>query len=330
MKRSVFVLFLVATGYNAVQAQSYHFSQFFSTPLLTNPANTGLVEAPFRASSNIRSQGVGGNPVFTGYLSTDFSLFRNTLAPGNKFGAGMYVMNDQSLSNAVNTNSVGLSTAYHVGFDIYGEHSFGFGVQGTYNQRRIDYSKLNFENQYGPAGYDPNLPVGEPMNATSKSFFDLNAGVIYNASLPDKAFFVGASAYNILAHKENIIGDEFKMPRRYTLQAGGKLMTGNSGNIYMSLTAMNQAKATEVTLGGGYGVAFTENADELIGGLWYRYNDAVIPYIGYQSSKFQVGFSYDYTVSSIKSGAQVRNGYELTLIYKAADKRELKTNISWY
>ncbi len=94
---------------------------------------------------------------------------------------------------------------------------------------------------------------------------------------------------------------------------------------------MSQAKATETTLGGAYGWQLTDGEkNELMLGLWYRYKDALIPYVGYQANSFQVGFSYDYTVSSLKTGAQLRNGYELTLLYKAIDKRELKTIIPWY
>jgi type IX secretion system PorP/SprF family membrane protein len=312
-------------------AQSYHFSQFFSTPLLTNPANTGYTNGALRVASNMRSQGAGGSTLFTGYLSADLSMLRNKLTLGHKAGVGAYVMNDQSLTGAVRTNSMGLSAAYHVGFDEYGEHSFGIGVQATFNQRRLDYSKLSFENQYGPNGYDPSLPVGEPLNFSKTEFFDLNVGGVYNVSLPDRAFFAGFSVYNILQHRENLLAEEFKMPTRFTLQAGAQLSVGGSGSVYASMTAMSQAKATEVTLGSAFGLQLSEtDKNEIMGGLWYRFKDAVIPYIGYQHSSFQVGLSYDYTVSSLKAGSQTRNAYELTLQFKSPDDRELKTLIPWY
>lgn len=331
MKKYIIGLYLIIMV-DAVRAQSYHFSQFFSTPLLTNPANTGFTEGPYRISSNFRSQGlVSGNVYFTGYLSADFSPLRNHLAAGDKAGLGLYVMNDHSLSGALQTNSIGMSAAYNIGLDTYGEHSFGLGLQGTYNQRRIDYSKLSFENQYGPGGYNPSLPIGEPLDYNSKHFFDVNAGVVYHAIEGNNAFFAGMAVYNILGHKENVTADEFKMPIRYTFQAGAQFYISEYGKAYTSLTTMTQANANEITLGGAYGQRLTnEGKNELILGLWYRHTDALIPYVGYQLNGFQVGFSYDYTVSSIKTAAQLRNGYELTLLYKAPDKRELKTLIAWY
>lgn len=313
------------------KAQSYHFSQFFSTPLLTNPAHTGFTNGPFRMSSNIRSQGIPGNTFFTGYVSADVSALRNKLPEGHKAGLGVYAMNDHSLSSAIQTNSAGLSAAYNVGLDIYGERSFGLGIQATYNQRRIDYSKLTFENQYGPGGYDGTLPAGEPLDFNSKSFFDVNVGAMYNAFLSDKAFFVGVSGYNLLQHKESVFEEDFKMPMRITLQGAAQFQISPVEKVYGSLTSMYQAKANEIIVGAAYGIQLTEAStkNELTGGLWYRFQDAVIPYVGYQYNNWQVGLSYDYTLSSAKAG-QIKNAYELTLQFRAPDIRELKTTISWF
>ena len=333
MKKSILTLFVALLMAGEAGAQSYHFSQFFSTPLLTNPANTGFTEGPYRLASNFRSQGMqGGNAFFTGYISGDVSPLRNTLAQGHKAGLGLYIMNDQSLGGALQTNTIGLSAAYSVALDEYGDHNIGVGFQGTYNQRRIDYSKLTFENQYGPGGYNPALPVGEILDYTNKHFMDVNAGIAYNALLEDRSFFAGFSVYNILRHKENVTGTEFKLPTRYMLQAGAQFFSGTYGKLYFSATTMMQAKAMETTAGAAYGQQLTDDGEknELMFGVWYRYKDALIPYVGYQVKAVQVGLSYDYTVSSLKTGAQVRNGYELTLLYKAIDKRELKTLIPWY
>lgn len=331
MKKFI-LCFYIILSVEATWAQSYHFSQFFSTPLLTNPANTGFTDGLYRVASNFRSQGnLGGNNFFTGYVSADLSPFRNRIPDGHKAGLGVYVMNDQSLTGAMQSSSIGLSAAYHVGLDIYGERSIGAGVQGTYHQRRIDYSKLKFESQFGPGGYDAALPIGESINFDSRHFFDVNAGIVYNINLQDKAFFAGIAVYNLLGHQENILEEEFKMPRRFTLQAGSQFYLGEYGKVYSSITAMTQANANEITVGGAYGHQMTDGEkNEMIGGIWYRHNDALIPYIGYHYKGFQVGFSYDYTVSSMKTAAEISNGYELTLLFKAPDKRELKTLIPWY
>jgi type IX secretion system PorP/SprF family membrane protein len=325
-----FFCFLISVA--GGHAQSYHFSQFFSTPLLTNPANTGFTEGPFRFATNFRSQGMsGGAPFLTGYFSADASPLRSHLPEGHKAGIGLYVMNDRAMNGVLQTNAIGLSTAYHVGLDPYGEHSIGLGVQGAYHLRRIDYSRLTFENQYGPGGYDPSAPVGEALDGQSRHFFDLNTGIMYNASLENKSFFAGMAVYNLLRHRENAAGNEYTMPLRLTFQSGAQFWVGEKGKVYFSLTAMSQAKAAEVTFGSAYGYQLTDGTkNELMAGLWYRNGDAVILYLGYQTNSFQAGLSYDYTVSGLKSASQLKNGYELTLVYKAPDNRELKMLIPWY
>jgi type IX secretion system PorP/SprF family membrane protein len=314
------------------RAQSYHFSQFFSTPLLTNPANTGYTEGPYRLATNFRSQGgSSGAPFFTGYFSADVSPLRSHLPEGHRAGIGMYVMNDRAMSGVLQTNTIGLSTAYHVGLDPYGDHSLGLGIQATFNQRRVDYGQLTFENQYGPGGFDPSAPVGEPLALQDRQFFDLNTGVVYNGLLGNNTIFAGMAVYNILRRRDNLLADEFIMPLRITFQSGMQMLMGEKGKVYVSLSAMSQAKATELTLGSAYGYQLTEgDKNELMAGIWYRNKDALIPYLGYGTRTFQAGLSYDYTVSGLKTAAQLRNGYELTLLYRAPDNRKLKMLIPWY
>ncbi len=329
MKKCIFGLCLMLSVVQ-IHAQSYHFSQFFSTPLLTNPANTGFTDGPYRVASNMRTQGVGGGPYFTGYISAELSALRDKLPLGHKAGIGFYMMNDHSLLGAVKTNSAGLSLAYHVGLDPYSEQSIGVGLQAAVHHRRLDYSKLTFENQFGPGGFDASLPIGEPLYARSKIFFDIGTGIIYNRIIGNNAYFAGFSAYNLLKHTENVMDEEFSLPTRVAFQAGSQFGL-DYGKLYASLTTMYQSRASETTVGMAYGYPLTEEErNEMLFGVWVRVKDAIIPYIGFQRSNLNIGLSYDVTVSGLQAGTQTRNAFELTLMFKSAEKHELKTTIPWY
>ncbi|RYZ50495.1 MAG: type IX secretion system membrane protein PorP/SprF [Sphingobacteriales bacterium] len=332
MKSLVVSIFIMLCMSPFVRGQSYHFSQFFTTPLLTNPANTGTTDGPYRLSSNFRAQGIsGGSPYFTGYISADISPFKEKLNTGHKVGIGMYIMNDQSMNGALKTNTIGFSGAYNVGLDESQVHSLGLGFQGTYQQRRIDYSQLSFDAQFGGTSYNPSLPTGENFDAYKRNYFDLNTGLLYRMQAEKMSFFAGVSGYNVIRHKDNLLSDEYKMPTRYVVQAGAQVISGTTGTVYMSLTFMQQAKASASSLGAAYGLSLSETeSHEIRFGAWYRLQDAVIPYIGYVKNGFQLGLTYDYTTSSKKTGAEVRNGYELTLMYTAPDKNALKRALPWY
>jgi type IX secretion system PorP/SprF family membrane protein len=326
------LIILLLSLHQGTYGQSYHFSQFFSTPLLTNPANTGVYDGVYRLASNFRAQGVsGGSPYLTGYISADMSPFKEKLLPGHKAGVGLYVMNDQSVNGGLKDNSVGLSAAYNIGLDEDEIYSLGIGFQATYHQRTLDYSKLRFDSQFEGDGFNASLPIGESFDYLKRNYFDVNAGLLYRVEGEKGSVFGGAAAYNLLRHKDNTLGEAYQMPTRYVLQAGSRFHSGTNGSVYMSLTYMQQAKASEATFGAAYGLQLTEGEEnEVKFGAWYRLKDAIIPYIGYQKSGFQIGFTYDYTTSSRKTGSQVKNGYELTLIYTAPDLSELKKAIPWY
>src|SRR5918993_4172748 len=115
MRKHILFSSLLILLSSLVQAQSYHFSQFFSTPLLTNPAHTGLIDGSYRVASNLRSQGKSApSAFFTGYVSGDVSFLQSTLPSGHKAGAGVFLMTDRSLGGASQTNSSSLRATYHV------------------------------------------------------------------------------------------------------------------------------------------------------------------------------------------------------------------------
>jgi type IX secretion system PorP/SprF family membrane protein len=330
--RKILLCAFIAVALVPCKAQSYHFSQFYSTPLLNNPASTGNIDGSFRAATNFRSQWAqGSSPYLTSSLSIDTKIFGNRIPENNKAGAGIYFMNDQSAGGALQTNSIGFSTAYHLSLDTYGEQTIGIGLQGVLSQRRIDYSKLSFETQYGSNGYDPSLPVGEPLNLGDKVGFDANAGLLYNYKHDYNAFFAGAAVYNTFRHNESADINSFKTPMRISVLSGGHLAIGYDQTLYASVNYMNQAKASELTIGAAYGYQIgTDKTQEINFGIWHRVKDAIIPYVGYQLNGFQAGLSYDYTISKIKTGSLSKNGFELTLIYQGNNNSQDRRLMPWY
>ena len=60
---------------NTIYGQDIHFSQFLTTPILTNPANTGISDDNLRIANNYRNQWAKINvPFNTLYISLDKKL----------------------------------------------------------------------------------------------------------------------------------------------------------------------------------------------------------------------------------------------------------------
>jgi len=331
MKKAVLLLAACIPGLLGM-AQSAHSSQFYSTPLLINPAATGLTAGPYRFAGNYRSQwNDGGSPYKTFSFSGDAQILKDRLADGNILGLGLTFVNDQTMEGVVQTNNLAISAGYHISLDPENIHAVGAGFQASYNERRIDFSGLQFENQYDGIGFDPSLPVGEELMAGKKYFFDMNLGAMYSYLLDDRSFFAGVAGYNLLKQEETYLTEQFKTPPLYSVIAGGDLDIGFNNSLYFSGNYRRQGNNHETTLGMAYGFFLDqEGYSALRLGLWYRMQDALIPYAGLTYNGVQVGVSYDYTVSDIKTRAQVRNAFEISVIYIRPDQSELKRLIPWY
>jgi hypothetical protein len=71
-----------------------------------------------------------------------------------------------------------------------------------------------------------------------------------------------------------------------------------------------------------------DNPTNVYLGSWYRFNDAVIPYIGLEFSGIHIGATYDANTSSLKPATNTRGGMEISLIYikKPVDPNAKKLN----
>jgi type IX secretion system PorP/SprF family membrane protein len=318
-KIKILLLFILLLSLS-LKSQTFHFSQFHAVPMALNPALTGDMNGPYRFSANFRSQWLnGGTPYLTGALGADFHLLQKKLSEGNKWGVGFNILNDQSNGGGLQNTEVSLSSAYHIKVDEFGDQTFGLGFQGTFHERKINLSQLNFEDQFTNQGFINTLPNGEIFTDVNKKYFDINAGLIYNYRDPESGLklFAGFSAYNILQSKVSITNlQNYRMPSRYTEHAGGIIPMSQLSDLKFSATYMQMANTTNLTVGAAWNYGLDiESATSIILGSWYRVNDALIPYVGFRNNSFQLGLTYDATTSTLKTLSQTRNAYELSLVY---------------
>lgn len=196
------VLNIALTFHLKLIAQDLHFSQYFNSPLLVNPANTGFIpDGEYRLGINYRNQWANlGNPYKT------FSAFGDAQIFGNRFengwiGIGGALLRDVAGSgNLTNTRAFG-SVAYHQAVGLGSLVSAGFNV-GWVN-KRVDFTKLTFDNQWNGKFFDISAPSGEPFVANQVNYLTLQAGLNY-AYYPNENTYlnIGISASNINRPRE--------------------------------------------------------------------------------------------------------------------------------
>ncbi|MDF2193050.1 PorP/SprF family type IX secretion system membrane protein [Paraflavitalea sp. CAU 1676] len=309
----------------SVTAQDPNFSQFFVSPLTLNPALTGKFNGTFRVAGNYRDQWPAiSNAFITSTASFDLPILTGRISELDTWGVGVMAMTDRTANGILTTNSIAVTTAYHKGLDEDGLHQIGIGFQGTYTNKRLDGTKLNFQNELDDFGGWTN-PSGESVDeqVLNVKYFDFSLGALYNGSTDGyNNFYLGVSAYHVNKPQETFTGIYYTLNPRLTVHAGGAIPLGDrSKTVYLSSLFSRQAAANNIVLGGAVG--FNVNGDEenptnFYAGLWTRFNnvnDAVIPYVGLEFGGFRLGASYDVNISSLKTASQSRGGIEISLIY---------------
>jgi type IX secretion system PorP/SprF family membrane protein len=326
----VFFIFLFGLSY----AQDPHFSQYFTSPLTLNPANTGNFTGPSRLSSNFRNQWQGiGKPYITGTASFDTEMFRDREYKNDKFAVGVTALYDRTSGGLLTSNYLMGSLAYHFQLDYEDKNRLSVGFQGGFASKRLDYAKISFADQFTSNGFDLNLPSNQTFGLGTLSYGDINAGLMYNYNDKESSFYVGASAYHLTRPKESFLNDNLnRIPIRYTLHSGGSFNVGLDGSIYGSGLFMSQGNISQAVIGLAYGKKLQSAMDDIrvFAGAWYRNKDAVIPYLGYIYNNFQFGLTYDINISQLSSSISRYRSFEVSMVYIFLDKSEYRRFVPWY
>lgn len=321
MKKAVLFIAIILYLIPAARAQDPHFSQFFASPLTLNPAFTGLFSGDYRIAGNYRSQWRSiSTPYVTGTLSADFGILKNVISYTDIWGVGIMALYDKTGAGALTSNYIAISTAYHKGLDPEGNHTLAIGLQGAFVQKRVDQSKLIFENQIDNNGYNPSIPSNENLANPKISYFDPNVGVLYNGLVGEASnIYLGASYYHFTQPTETFLSESNnKLSYRWTVHGGGSFPVNGKDRIHASALYMKQSTASEFTAGAAYGFDLNGIPDDptvFYIGSWFRLGDAINPYVGLELKGFHVGVSYDLNVSTLKPASNYRGGMEISVIY---------------
>jgi type IX secretion system PorP/SprF family membrane protein len=321
MKRLFLFVFLanfVLIGFS----QDKHFSQYWASPIQLNPAFTGKFDGNLRVAGNYRNQWPEINKAFiTQAVSVDFGIMKDKINLNDNWGVGIAAYSDKSASGVLQANNIALSTAYHKGLDEDGNHQIGLGFQAAYMEKRLTTTsdKLQFGDALTPNGWTGISTDVLANKSLTASHIDLSAGILYSGSTSNtNNFYAGVSMYHITRPKESFIGANYLANPRLTAYAGGYFGVNDRTTIYGSLLHSQQAKASETVAGAAVGITPNPEALKpatLFGGVWTRFGDAIIPYLGVEVGDYRFGFTYDVNISGLKTASNSQGGVELSLIY---------------
>ena len=325
-RNTLILLFLIAM--KSLHAQDPSFSQFFSSPLNINPALTANINADWRLISNFRDQWIGpASPYVTGTVSFDSKVMQNKIpnvSENNFIGVGGMLMFDQAMSGVVKSTYASLNLAYNIKIsetDYYTERlALGFGA--IYGHRRMDFSRVDFEEQFTGFGFNTNLPTGETSLSNMKPYVSVSAGITYSASTEKTNFDIGVAAFHLNKPKQTFLEDENQvLAMRKVAHANFETFINERTVFNTNAIYQYQQKAKYMSVGGALGYYVDNNVETLVtGGLWYWSKNAIFPYISLAYKDFQFGVSYDFTISKLNEATRRPNTWELSLILRGVKK----------
>lgn len=322
--KNIFLIFFLFFNVCLV-AQDAHFSQFFTSPLTLNPANTGNFNGTLRAASNFRSQMPDFQNAFaTKTLSIDAPVFQNYIPPNDKLSVGLLILSDQTGNKLLNNNNVALSLAYSKALDEKGSHSISVGFQYNYSIYRFDFSKANFEDELTPSGFTLSSSELLLENNFTKRKSDFNTGLLYKGSTSENnLFYLGASYYHLLKPSIGFITSTYFTDPRINFHGGSYFSISESTSIHSSFQYQIQDNIHQLVLGSALGYHLDSGSGyDFYAGLWYRNKFSLIPYLGVEWNQLRAGISYDLPVSKELTNSNFYQSSEFSLIYILGGKKE--------
>jgi len=299
-------------------SQDPEFSQYYAAPLYLNPAFTGTT-SDHRFIANYRNQWPN---IAKGYVTTAISYDYN-LHDYNS-GVGFMMSSDQAGTAGMKSTEFNFLYSYRV--TVENKWVIASGLSFGYAFRSIDLNKLIFGDQlqFDSKGQ---IPSDDPAlyNLGMSQYFDFNAGMLaYN-----KSFWFGFASSHINQPNRSLLNQESPLPIKTTIHGGvriplssGPFKKQHTAVLSPSFVYKNQGNFDQLDLGAYF------LYDPIVMGLWYRgipikqnvkdniSQDAVVVILGFQMPKFEIMYSYDYTVSEL--GSISGGTHEIAMKYKLA------------
>lgn len=288
----IFILIII-TQFKVGIAQDSQFSQFYASPLYLAPSFAGSTDGD-RIAANYRSQW----PSLTKAFQT-YALSYDHYFPHLNSGVGLLLYREQAGASNLATTNIGLAYSYK--FQFRSGWQVSPGLSFFYTQRSLDFNDLIFGDDLESPDTDgtAEIPILE-----NKADIDASFSVLaFN-----KNYWFGFTWDRMLKPNRSLTGDISQDPYKFTIYGGTKFTIFDRYNwssgqsLSPSFLFKMQDQYSQLDLG------LYWYQMPLVIGIWYRgipvfkelaSNDALAFLVGFKIDQFNIGYSYDLTISKL-------------------------------
>jgi type IX secretion system PorP/SprF family membrane protein len=310
------ILFFVALTSSVVAQQDASLTQAYANPLQLNPAIMGANNF-LKVMVNYKSQLA---LIDGGYTTSSFGvLYPLPIKSGKKkIDFGVHIQNDKA--SAFQKFDASFALGYDIKLSKAGNLSFS--LIGGFGQKTLNTSLLTFDEQYVNGQFNSANPITENYTYTQMAYGDIGFGLMwyynpYNFESGGKVnCFVGLSGYHLNSPNKSFLATDYRIPRRYGVQAGIKINLGQKLDVSPNFRLNLQSGMQEIIPGISVDYRVID-ALKLTLGSWYRLNGATAFLVGVEYKGFTFGFSHDlYSKTGIGKYMPTAATDQISLTYK--------------
>ncbi len=324
MNKFYFIIFLLIAFES--KAQDPTFSQYFNNHQYLNPATAGS-ENGVRTSVNYRNQW----PSLPGHFNS-FTFSGDMGIKAAQGGAGILILDDRAGKNAMNTNGAYLNLQKLVRL-VSKENRLCvayFGFQSGFVQKRLNWNNVVFTDQLDPLLGVTQATSSASPNTIQKNYADFGVGGLLRYKSYGHYSEFGLAVTHLNRPNQSYYGTDSRLPMKWTMHYITQIPIANWGmdkesDTYISPSLMIEKQGYSEQLN----LVALLHRNMLYGGLGYRFKrlnivgqkvDAAIVHFGvmgaYDNSyHWKIGYSYDATISGIRTSTSGTHEISLTLEY---------------
>ena len=306
LRKSVIYFIICLSVFCESFGQDPTFSQFYANPLYLAPSFAGAT-GDYRFIMNYRNQWPAAGFYKTYSISFDKAL--------HSFNSGIGVLATYDVAGSGNLSSTNLGLVYSYDFNISSEWHINPGINFKFSYFGLDIFKLAFPSQITGSGVAP--PVTPPPFENVADIDFATSILVFNDRI-----WGGFTLDHLLTPKVSFYGEDGIVPVKFNMFGGMQILRGTrlKQTLYevlsVALNFQKQLNHYQTDLG----LYYLKNP--LIFGVWYRGipfmtsqpGDALIGLIGIKTEQLRIGYSYDYTISSLITSTG--GAHEISLVFE--------------
>ncbi|MCT4560084.1 MAG: PorP/SprF family type IX secretion system membrane protein [Crocinitomicaceae bacterium] len=313
--RLLYLLAFLTCFSRSVSAQDVHWSQYFNNPVYLSPSNTGNFDADIRLIGNYRNQWKSVTIPYSTFQFSGEYIVKNF----QNISFGVQFLNDAVGDGNLTTNELVFTAAQQISLPAFPDSKLRAGLALGFQSKRLNPSAFYFDNQFINGEFEPTAATGETNLAAQKSSLSSGIGLSFEQVLHPKHILQSSwGLFNLSRPNQGFYGAKVIRDLRSTFSLEDHYSYSDRIGFQPGIFLNKQGKYTEFILGSRISYVLNKKPKEytaLLGGLYYRWKDALYLYTGLDYQNWRFGLSYDFNFSKLTPASNVRGGIELSVRY---------------